>query len=135
MIDMLHNDIDIEEIDFSDIFHGVRGCAVIYDPQNATYQFYNKKMCEKQTSPYSTFKIISTLLGLEYGVLQNESTTMKYSGKKYETASWNKNLTLQEAFDTSCVWYFRQVIDQIGKKKIKKKKANNVFFIGILEMD
>ena len=29
-------------------------------------------------------------------------------------------MNLNEAFQTSCVWYFRQVIDNIGQEKLKE---------------
>lgn len=43
---------------------------------------------------------------------------MVYSGAQYPVAAWNGNLTLREAFQSSCVWYFRQVIDRVGKVEV-----------------
>ena len=37
-------------------------------------------MCRQKVSPYSTFKIISALLGLQKGVIVDESSTMGYDG-------------------------------------------------------
>ena len=44
---------------------------------------------------------------------------MNYNGTQYPNLEWNKNLTLKEAFQTSCIWYFRQVINAVGKMKFK----------------
>ena len=66
----------------------------------------------------STFKIVSALAGLENNVLVNETTTMEYSGVIYPIDTWNANLTLKEAFEYSCVWYFRQVVDMVGQEDI-----------------
>ncbi|MDE7179248.1 MAG: hypothetical protein K2O59_15680 [Lachnospiraceae bacterium] len=66
----------------------------------------------------STFKIISSLAGLENGVVVNEASKMKYSGEKYPIDTWNSDLTLKEAFGCSCVWYFRQVVDMVGQENI-----------------
>lgn len=52
-------------------------------------------------------------------MLVNENTTMEYSGEEYPVDAWNANLTLREAFATSCVWYFRQVIDKVGQESIR----------------
>ena len=52
-------------------------------------------------------------------VKENETSTMEYSGVKYPIDTWNSNLTLKEAFEASCVWYFRQVVDMIGQENIR----------------
>ena len=105
-------------VDYSDYFQGISGCAVMYDESSDTYFLYGKEKCEKQVSPLSTFKIISALAGLENNVLENQTSTMEYSGVKYPIDTWNSNLTLKEAFETSCVWYFRQVVDMVGEENI-----------------
>ena len=108
-----------DTVDYSEYFQGISGCAVLYDESVNTYSFYNKEQCETQVSPLSTFKIISALAGLENNVLENEETTMEYSGVKYPIDAWNSNLTLGEAFENSCVWYFRQVVDSVGQENIQ----------------
>ena len=105
-------------VDYSDYFQGISGCAVMYDESSDTYFLYGKEKCEKQVSPLSTFKIISALAGLENNVLESQTSTMEYSGVKYPIDTWNSNLTLKEAFETSCVWYFRQVVDMVGQENI-----------------
>ena len=110
-----------EEIDLSDNFRGINGCAVIYDPSNDKYSLYNSSLCEQEASPYSTFKIISTLAGLKNEVIENETSTMNYSGEKYPLSEWNDNLSLEKAFQTSCIWYFRQIIDEVGRDEIQSE--------------
>ncbi len=105
-------------VDYSEYFQGISGCAVIYDEASNTYFLYDKEKCEKEVSPLSTFKIVSALAGLENNVLENQTSTMEYSGVKYPIDAWNANLTLKEAFETSCVWYFRQVVDMVGQEDI-----------------
>ena len=34
---------------------------------------------------------------------------------------WNDNLTLEQAFQTSCIWYFRQVIDEVGAEELQRE--------------
>lgn len=124
--DTKYNTINIsdsitEEIDLSDKFGEIKGCAVIYDPANDKYSVYNTSLCEKEASPYSTFKIISTLAGLNNGVIQTEQSTMNYSGEKYPSSEWNDDLSLEKAFQTSCIWYFRQIIDEVGHDEIQSE--------------
>lgn len=116
------NEISVEThniVDLSEYFQGINGCAVIYDESSNTYSLYNKEKCEAEVSPLSTFKIISALAGLENGVLANETSKMEYSGVKYPIDAWNSDLTLKEAFESSCVWYFRQVVDMVGQENIR----------------
>jgi len=108
----------INDVDYSANFGDFQGCAVFYDYGNNRYDIYNKEKCEMQYSPCSTFKIISTLEGLESGVINSEESKMNYSGYKYELDFWNEDVNLKNAFQKSCVWYYRQVIDKVGQDKI-----------------
>lgn len=104
--------------DLSAAFQGIHGCAVLYDPVADHYTLYQEDLCRTRVSPCSTFKIVSTLMGLRTGVLASPESTMVYSGTQYPVDAWNGNLTLREAFQSSCVWYFRQVIDRVGKVEV-----------------
>lgn len=44
---------------------------------------------------------------------------MSYGGDFYSIDSWNSDLTLQDVFKNSCVWYFRKVLDQVGEECVK----------------
>ena len=37
---------------------------------------------------------------------------------RYAVEAWNKDLTLKDAFSSSCVWYFRKLIDQAGEDAV-----------------
>lgn len=109
----------MEEVDFSEYFDEITGCAVFYNDATHEFQVYNKELCEIQTSPCSTFKIISTLMGLESKVV-DVNTTMGYNGSIYPIEAWNTDLTLPEAFSSSCVWYYKKVIDKLGPNEVQK---------------
>lgn len=108
-------------IDLSEVFEGINGCAVIYLPAQEQYSFFNKDMCRKEESPYSTFKIISALSGLQNGVISDETSTMGYDRTEYGNPEWNGDLTLEEAFQKSCIWYFRKIIDSVGNDKMQEE--------------
>ena len=71
------------EADFSAAFGGIQGCAVLYDPGTDQWTFYQEELCRQRVSPCSTFKIVSTLMGLHTGVLSGPESTMTYSGLTY----------------------------------------------------
>lgn len=110
----------INEVDFSESFKDINGCAVFYDQNDKRYDIYNSKLSKEQISPYSSFKIISTLMGLDEGVIQSKQSTMGYNGEKYWNEDWNKDLNLEEAFQTSCVWYFEKVVNGLNKDYVQK---------------
>lgn len=109
------------EIDLNAAFEGINGCAVIYLPAQGRYLFFHEAMCREEASPYSTFKIISALAGLQNGVIADEFSTMNYDGTDYGNPEWNEALTLEQAFQKSCVWYFREVIDAVGNDEMQKE--------------
>lgn len=109
----------MEAVDYTDCFDNFKGCAVFFNSTKNTYYMYNQELCKEQSSPYSTFKIISTLMGLETGVLNSINTTMGYDGTKYSNEKWNRDLNLKDAFKESCVWYYRKVIDRVGQSEVQ----------------
>ncbi len=101
-----------KDIDLSKYFDGKNGTAVFYIPRQ-NYFIYNKEMANTRFSPFSTFKIVSTLIGLNNNILKDENSKMKYNGTKYWLDLWNKDVTLREAFKVSCVWYYHQMTNKI----------------------
>lgn len=109
----------ITEVDWSNYFEGINGAAVIYDPTENCYQVYNQELALTRRSPCSTFKIISSLIALENGIIEPDHSTRMWSGEVFWNEDWNKDIDFSDAFHASCVWYFREVIDEIGKNMIQ----------------
>lgn len=107
--------------DWSNYFHGLNGAAVVYDASNKRYTIYNSDFALDRRSPCSTFKIVSSLIALENGILEPEDSTRTWSGEIFWNEDWNKDIDFSEAFRTSCVWYYRQVIDDIGKDRMQRE--------------
>lgn len=107
--------------DWSGYFDGLNGSAVVYDASDGRYTIYNGESELTQRSPCSTFKIISSLIALENGIIIPEDSVRTWSGEVFWNEDWNKDLDFEEAFRTSCVWYYRQVIDDIGKDTMQKE--------------
>lgn len=105
----------ITEVDWSNYFEEINGAAVIYDPAENCYQIYNQELALTRRSPCSTFKIISSLIALENGIIEPDNSTRIWSGAVFWNEDWNKDIDFSDAFHASCVWYFREVIDEIGK--------------------
>lgn len=112
---------EIVEADWSSYFNGLNGTAVVYDTTNQQYIIYNRDLAVTESSPCSTFKIISSLIALENGIIEPENSTRTWSGEKFWNEDWNKDIDFPEAFRTSCVWYYRQVIDDIGEDLMQRE--------------
>lgn len=113
------NPIIVKE-DYSDCFEGQTGCAVFYNSGTNTFHIYQEEMASVRVSPCSTFKVVSTLIGLEEGVVDSEESKLRYDGTIYVNTAWNQDLSLKDAFQKSCVWYYRKLLDQVGEEKVKK---------------
>lgn len=107
--------------DWSGYFNGLNGTAVIYDGSDRRYTIYNDELAEARRPPCSTFKIISSLTALEHGILEPGDSTRTWSGEVFWNGDWNRDIDFSEAFRTSCVWYYRQLIDDIGKDRMQKE--------------
>ena len=112
---------EMVEADWSAYFHGLNGAAVLYDASQNRYVVYNDDLAMTRRSPCSTFKIISSLIALEKGIIVQEDSVRTWSGETFWNEDWNKDLGFQEAFRCSCVWYFREVIDEIGKETMQEE--------------
>ena len=81
-----------EEVDWSSYFDSINGAAVIYDPSENYYQIYNQELALTRRSPCSTFKIISSLIALENGIIEPHNSTRTWSGEIFWNEDWNKDI-------------------------------------------
>lgn len=105
--------------DLSSYFQGYDGTFVLLDLNKNRYQIYNDDNSKKRVSPNSTYKIISSLVGLETGVLKDESTLLEWDKTVYPFEQWNRDQTLASAMSYSVNWYFQKVDASIGKTRIE----------------
>lgn len=110
-----------KNVDYSKYFDGINGCAVFYDDSNRRYDIYNRDIINEQVSPYSTFKIVMSLMGLEENIVDSSDTKLGYDGTIYWNEKWNKNITFEEGFRESCVWYYEKMMDSMDKEYVKNK--------------
>lgn len=93
------------------------GTFVLYDEQLHQYTIYNDQLSRARVSPYSTFKVVHALIGLETGVLKDENTVIKWNGTHYMIPQWNHDQTLASAVHYSVVWYFQHVATVVGPQR------------------
>lgn len=107
--------------------HNVTGTFGLYDNGTSEFLIYNlARFKDSAYLPASTFKIVNSLIGIETGRVSNEKMVIKWDGvvRKFpggDTASsWNKDLSMEEAFKVSAVPYYQEVARRIGKDTMQR---------------
>ena len=81
-------------IDSSDVI----GSILIYDLNQDVYYSNDFEWSNKGNLPASTFKIANSIIGLETGVIENDSVIFKWDGEKKWLKNWEQDLILRDAF-------------------------------------
>ena len=96
----------------------VDGSILIYNLNTNEYSGYNLERCNIAFCPASTFKIPNTLIALESGIVTIE-TVFKWNGEKRTFPTWEKDMTIKEAFNVSAVPVYQEIARKIGVEKMK----------------
>jgi beta-lactamase class D len=100
-------------------FH-VLGSFTLYDLKQNKWILTDQEQWRKPFTPASTFKICNSLIGLETGVIKDESFVMKWDGVVRGRPEWNKDHDLKTAFKNSTVWYYQELARWVGGERMKK---------------
>jgi len=97
------------------------GTFAILNNGTGIFTIYNlDRYKDSQYLPASTFKIVNSLIGLQTGVISNDTMVIKWDGVVRSHPEWNKDLTMYEAFRVSAVPYYQEVARRIGKETMQK---------------
>jgi beta-lactamase class D len=104
----------------------VKGSILVYDPLTKTSYSNDFSRCDKVFLPASTFKIVNSIIALETGVVENDSTLFKWKGEKRRLPVWEQDLIFKDAFRLSCVPCYQEIARKIGDKRMNEylKKLN-----------
>ena len=104
----------------SEAFAGRKGAFVIVDCGSGGISDFRPGASAEKLAPCSTFKIWNTLIGLETGIVTAaDEAFYKWDGETRAISEWNKDLTLKEAFQASCVPAFQNLARRIGPVKMQ----------------
>jgi beta-lactamase class D len=111
-----HNHIvPIDDSVVSNAFAGREGALVFIDGSSGAVSEFHPESSAERIAPCSTFKVWNTLIGLELGIITSANEAFyQWDGQTRDIPAWNKNLTLMEAFQASCVPAFQALARQIG---------------------
>src|SRR4030095_5362531 len=118
--------------DLSRFFRDTKGAFVLYDLNQNRYVRFNEARCRQRFSPFSTFKIPNSLLGLETQVINDADYVIPWEPQKFPEATdwttppfvhWKQDQTLRSAMKYSVVWYYRELAPRGGRARVKKNVA------------
>jgi beta-lactamase class D len=114
-------------------FRNTEGAFVLYDLNHNRYIRYNKARCRTRFSPFSTFKIPNSLIGLEAKVIDDAEYVIRWEPQKFPESTewttppfvyWKQDQTLRSAIKYSVVWYYRELARRVGEQRMKKYVAD-----------
>jgi beta-lactamase class D len=102
----------------------VVGSVLVYDPQSNIAYSNDFKRCDRGYLPASTFKIPNSIIALETGVVEDDSTLFKWNGEKRRLPAWEQDLIFRDAFRLSCVPCYQEIARKIGVERMIKYLAS-----------
>jgi len=97
----------------------VEGAILIYDVSKDMFYSNDFEWIKKGKLPASTFKIANSIIALETGIVENDSTLFKWDGTNRRMGIWEQDLLFKEAFHLSCVPCYQEIAQKIGVEKMK----------------
>ncbi len=97
----------------------VTGAILIYDQNSNSWYSNDFNRSNQGFLPASTFKIPNSIIGLETGVVDYDTSIFQWDGKKRRLKTWEKDMKLQEAFHASCVPCYQEIARRTGAKRMR----------------
>jgi beta-lactamase class D len=113
--------------DLSSYFKDYPGSAfVLYDLKRGRYLRHDAARCRVRYSPFSTFKIANSVIGLDSGVIADADFLIRWDEKKHPAfdrdtlpfSEWWQDQTLRTALRRSVVWYYRELARRVGRRRM-----------------
>ena len=99
---------------------GVNGSVLIYDQARDIYYSNDFERCELGHLPASTFKIPNSIIALETGVIESDSTLIPWDRQPRKIKAWEQDLVFRDAFHLSCVPCYQEIARKIGVQRMKE---------------
>ncbi len=99
---------------------GFVGAVLVYDLNENSYLAGHAERVDHRLIPASTFKIFSSLVALETGVIIDQHAVIKWDGITRKRSELNRDLDLQTAFRISAVPHFQELARRIGPERMQQ---------------
>jgi len=95
--------------------NGLDGTVIMRSLKSGQERVYNKKRSTERFSPASTFKIPNTLIALQEKALESDDRMFTWDRVERPVPAWNRDLNLEDAFQSSCVWCYQELARKVGR--------------------
>ena len=102
------------------------GSAVILDLNSSKQTVFGLHVDER-LNPCSTFKVLSSMIALDSGVIKDENETIPWDGVVREYPAWNQDHSMRSAIAVSAVWFYQELARRIGAKRMQEN-VNKVHY-------
>ena len=93
---------------------GLEGTVVLRSLKTGKEHVYNAKRSAERLCPASTFKIPNTLISLQEKAA-GADMMFRWDGTERSVPAWNKDMNLDDAFQSSCVWCYQELARKVGR--------------------
>lgn len=98
----------------------VKGAVYILDNKSGDIITNDSIWAAKGRLPASTFKITNSIIALETGVMESDSTMIYWDSVPRRMKQWDADLTLKQAFHKSCVPCYQEIARNIGSIRMNQ---------------
>ncbi len=98
----------------------VTGSFTMLNNADGEITVYNMELDTMRFAPGATFHIVQSLVALQTGDVADENKSTPWDGVKRANASWNKSMSLTDAFKMDNDGYFQTLSKKIGLDTLKK---------------
>lgn len=114
------SDAEVTAVDFESHFDGFSGCFILLDLESGrVLTTYNPTQCAQRLPPCSTFKVPSSLVALESGVIEDQHAIISWDGTPQPFSSWERDHDLASAIHHSVVWYYQELASRVGEERMQ----------------
>ncbi len=110
----------------------LKGVILLFDFKENTFYSNDFERARKGFLPASTFKIFNTMAGLQAGVVDT-NYVFAWDGSKMRLAQWERDMTLKQAFQLSCVPCYQEIARKVGAKQMRNYLQSS--FYGHMEVN
>ncbi len=100
---------------------GVEGCFALLDNATNKFTVYNlPRFRDSAYLPASTFKIVSSLVGLQTGLIPSDTAVRKWNQVHSGRPECDKDMHMYDAFRVSCLSWYQQMLKDLPKDSMQR---------------
>ncbi|RYY66013.1 MAG: class D beta-lactamase [Chitinophagaceae bacterium] len=104
---------------FSD--NGTEGCFAVLNNATGAFTMYNlPRFRDSAFTPASTFKIVNSLVGLQTGIISNDSMVIRWNGVPSGRTECDADMSMYTAFRRSCPAWYQEAARRIGRDTMQR---------------